>query len=93
MPEKITGIQTSVLRWARESQGYSVEEVSSRLKRNPAEIAAWEAGEASPTYVQLETLAYKVYKRPLTVFFCRNLQPSLTPNGSFVHCQTSIWKA
>ncbi len=69
MPEKITGIQTSVLRWARESQGYSVEDVASRLKRDPAEIAAWEAGEASPTYVQLETLAYKVYKRPLAVFF------------------------
>lgn len=69
MAEKVTGIQTSVLRWARESQGYSVDEVASRLKRDPAEIAAWEAGEASPTYVQLETLAYKVYKRPLAVFF------------------------
>src|SRR5712671_5678318 len=69
MPERLTGIQTSVLKWARESQGYSIEEVASRLKRDPAEIAAWETGDESPTYVQLETLAYKIYKRPLAVFF------------------------
>ncbi|MFY9620528.1 MAG: XRE family transcriptional regulator [Pyrinomonadaceae bacterium] len=69
MAEKVTGIQTSVLKWARESQGYSIDEVASRLKRDPAEIAAWETGDESPTYVQLETLAYKIYKRPLAVFF------------------------
>ena len=69
MAEKITGTQPSVLRWARESQGYSIEEVASRLKRDPSEVAAWETGAESPTYVQLETLAYKIYKRPLAVFF------------------------
>ena len=69
MTEKVTGTQPSVLRWARESQGYSIEEVASRLKRDPSEVAAWETGAESPTYVQLETLAYKIYKRPLAVFF------------------------
>ena len=32
-------------------------------------VRAWEAGESRPTYVQLERLAYEIYKRPLAVFF------------------------
>ncbi len=35
----------------------------------PEKINAWENGTASPTYTQLENLAYKVFKRPLAVFF------------------------
>lgn len=65
----VAGIQPSVLRWARESQGYSIDDVAQHLKRNPAEVEAWEAGAAAPTYAQLEDLAYKLYKRPLAVFF------------------------
>ena len=45
MAEPITGIQIAVLQWARESQGFSIEEVAKRMKRDPAEIAAWEIGE------------------------------------------------
>jgi len=67
--EPVTGIQPSVLRWARESQGYSLEEAADHIKRTPDEIMAWESGEAAPTYAQLEKLAYTVYKRPLAVFF------------------------
>lgn len=69
MAQSVTGVQAPVLRWARESQGYSIDEVAKRMKRDPAEIAAWEAGESAPTYAQLEALAYKIYKRPLAVFF------------------------
>ena len=60
-----------MLRWARESQGYSIDDVAQHLKRNPAEIAAWESesSDAAPTYAQLEDLAYTLYKRPLAVFF------------------------
>lgn len=66
----VAGIQPSVLRWARESQGYSIDDVAQHLKREPAEIEAWEKpGPAAPTYAQLEDLAYKLYKRPLAVFF------------------------
>jgi len=39
------------------------------MKKDIAEIAAWESGEVCPTYVQLETLAYKIYQRPLVHFF------------------------
>lgn len=69
MTSAVAGIQPTVLRWARESQGYSLEDVALHLKRNIAEIAAWESGDAAPTYAQLETLAYSLYKRPLAVFF------------------------
>lgn len=67
----VAGVQPSVLRWARESQGYSIDDVAQHLKRDPAEIAAWESesSDAAPTYAQLEDLAYTLYKRPLAVFF------------------------
>lgn len=69
MTTAITGIQPSVLRWARESQGYSLEDVALHLKRSVDDVAAWESGAAAPSYAQLETLAYSLYKRPLAVFF------------------------
>lgn len=71
MSSPVVGIQPAVLRWARESQGYSVEDVALHLKRDPAEIIAWESkyGGAAPTYTQLESLAYGLYKRPIAVFF------------------------
>ncbi|MDX9973486.1 MAG: helix-turn-helix transcriptional regulator, partial [FCB group bacterium] len=69
MAEPVEGLQPSVLRWARESQGYAIGEIAIRLKRSESDIIAWESGAASPTYSQLEKLAYEVYKRPLAVFF------------------------
>ena len=69
MTNPISGINPAVLRWAREAQGLSVDEVALRLKRKPEEIDSWEMGANAPTYSQLEKLAYKVYRRPLAVFF------------------------
>jgi len=69
MASEIKGIQPSVLRWAREAQGYSVDDVALHLKRETDEIEAWESGESAPSYSQLEKLAYGLYKRPLAVFF------------------------
>ena len=80
MSTPVAGVQPSVLRWARESQGYSIDDVAQHLKREPAEIEAWERpGTAAPTYAQLEDLAYKLYKRPLAVFFLPNppVEPSV----------------
>lgn len=59
----------AVLRWAREGLGLSLEEVAQRLKKRAADVEAWETGRAAPTYVQLETLAYTIYKRPVAIFF------------------------
>jgi len=69
MAGQVVGIQPKVLRWARTRAGYSVEDIASKLKQDPAEVKAWEAGESAPTYAQLETLAYDLYKRPLALFF------------------------
>ena len=62
-------VNPDVLRWARVSLNLPVEEVARRMKKKVADIKAWESGETSPTYVQLETLAYKIYRRPLALFF------------------------
>lgn len=68
--EPVDGVQPSVIRWARESMGMSFEDVAQRLKRPLEEVKAWEAKDGSPpTYAQLESLAYKVFKRPLAIFF------------------------
>jgi Zn-dependent peptidase ImmA (M78 family) len=68
--EPVVGVQPSVIRWARESMGMSVEDVAHKLKKSSEEVVAWESeGGVSPTYSQLENLAYKVFKRPLAVFF------------------------
>ena len=61
-----------VLKWARKESGFNLKEVADKLKRKKVTaqtITKWESGTAFPTYSQLETLAYQIYKRPLAVFF------------------------
>lgn len=62
-------VSPSILLWARTSIGYSVEEAAQKANVKPQKILDWEKGASMPTYVQLENLAYTVYKRPLAVFF------------------------
>lgn len=57
-------ITPAVVRWARERAGYSMEDACRHFKK----IAAWEAGEAMPTYVQVEQMAER-FKLPVAVFF------------------------
>ncbi len=64
MPREQIPVTRSVITWARERAGFSVEEAT----ENFAKIAAWEAGEAFPTYPQLERLA-DTFKLPIAVFF------------------------
>jgi len=61
-------ITPDVLRWARESAGLTIGDVVKKLNRKGITsqvIEEWEAGFSSPTYSQLERLAYDLYKRPL----------------------------
>ena len=62
-------VNPQVLRWARTSLGLSQEEVAQRMNKKARELDTWERGEASPTYIQLEKLAYEIYKRPIALFF------------------------
>lgn len=62
-------VNPDVLRWARDSMRLSLEEVAGRMNKRVSDIEAWERGDESPTYIQLERLAYDVYKRPVALFF------------------------
>lgn len=57
-------ITPAVVQWARERAGYSMDDAFRHFKK----IAAWEAGEALPTYVQVEQMAER-FKIPVAVFF------------------------
>ena len=61
-------INPAVLRWARESAGYTQAEAAVKVGQSLARLQAWEAGSDQPTEPQLEKLA-SAYKRPLAVFF------------------------
>ena len=68
MAEYIQGINPTIVKWARERSGYTLQEVAKSLNRDVATISNWESGAAAPTYIQLEKLADK-YKRPVAMFF------------------------
>lgn len=65
-------VNHEILKWARETAGYSIIEVVKKLKKkkvNEDSVLAWERGESSPSYAQLKYLAYTLYKRPIALFF------------------------
>ncbi len=67
---KVAGVNGEVLKWAREEVvGMTLESVAAKMNQSQATILGWESGLDSPTYCQLETLSYKLYKTPLAVFF------------------------
>ena len=68
-------INPNLLIWARESLGLSIDEVVHKLDRKSITtdvFESWENGVTSPTYLQLERLAYDIYKRPIAIFFFLN---------------------
>ncbi len=68
MAEYVQGINPTIVKWARERSGYTLQEIAKSLNRDVTTISNWESGAAAPTYVQLEKLADK-YKRPIAMFF------------------------
>jgi len=76
-------VNKDILVWARTSIGLSVEEVGIKFKKTKAEIQEWEDGITSPTFNQLERLAFEIYKRPLAVFFFPNVPKEDTPKTEF----------
>ena len=64
-------ITPEVLRWARESAGYSVDDVVETIKQKRVTektVLSWESGNERPTYPQLKKMAKK-YNRPIAIFF------------------------
>jgi Zn-dependent peptidase ImmA (M78 family)/transcriptional regulator with XRE-family HTH domain len=62
-------INHQLLEWVRVRRGLSIEDVRKKTKFPELEIKRWESGDALPTYDQLDTLAYDVYKVPLAGLF------------------------
>ena len=61
----------------------TVEDVAERIAKRPDDITNWESGKEAPTYVQLERLAYEVYKRPIAVFFLPEPPQEHRPQSEF----------
>lgn len=76
-------VNPAILRWARETTGITKEEAARRMQKDVEIIAAWEKGESTPTYIQLEKLAYEIYKRPLALFFFPEPPLEETPKQAF----------
>jgi Zn-dependent peptidase ImmA (M78 family) len=57
-------VNKDVIAWARKRTGFSQQEAAKKF----AKIAAWEAGEALPSYPQLEAMAEE-FRIPIAVFF------------------------
>jgi Zn-dependent peptidase ImmA (M78 family) len=77
-------INRKALKWARETSNFSVEEVAFKMKKTDAIVEDWEnEGGNTPTYVQLETLAYDIYKRPIAIFFFPEPPTEVDPKSSF----------
>jgi len=76
-------INRRTLKWARESANISVEEVAFKMDKDAVIVEGWEKGTKSPTYIQLEKLAYEIYKRPIAIFFFPEPPEEVDPKGSF----------
>jgi Zn-dependent peptidase ImmA (M78 family) len=76
-------INKNILKWARTSIGLSAEEVAHKFGKSVSEIMDWEEGRTSPTYSQLERLAYDIYKRPVAIFFFSEVPSEETPKTAF----------
>jgi len=79
-------VNPDILKWARETAGLSVDDVVRKMKRKrvtAATVLSWESGEDSPSYIQLERIAYEIYKRPLALFFFPEPPQEETPKQSF----------
>ena len=69
MPKSLTvAVEPTVLRWLRESSGWSIEEAGKKLKITPNMMQDMESGKISPTLSQIRTLS-SAYKYPLASFF------------------------
>ncbi len=75
-------INPEILKWARETAGYSKEQTAKRLKITEDDYEKLEKGEKSPTFQQLKTLT-KFFNRPMAVFFLPSIPEETLTSLSF----------
>ena len=61
-------VTPSVMRWARERAGLSIEQAAKKIGRSTEDIADWENGASAPSIAQARK-ASEVYKRPFALFY------------------------
>jgi Zn-dependent peptidase ImmA (M78 family)/DNA-binding XRE family transcriptional regulator len=83
-------VNPDVLKWARSSLSLSRKDVAAKLHKTESEIEAWENGLSTPSYAQLENLAYHIYKRPVAVFFFPEVPEEDSPKADFRSLPESI---
>lgn len=73
-------VNPAVLRWARETAGYTLAEAGGRVV-NAERLEAWEAGKERPTWAVVVKLA-KLYKRPAAALLLADppAEPPLPPD-------------
>ncbi len=73
-------VNPAVLRWARETAGYSVEEAGDRTA-DARTLEDWESGKSRPTWAAVVKLA-KLYKRPVAAMLLERppAEPPLPPD-------------
>ena len=79
-------VNPDMLKWARNTAGLSIADVVKQVKRKritQETVLNWEKGNGSPSYSQLELLAYKIYKRPLALFFFPEPPEEESPQQAF----------
>jgi len=76
-------VNSDILKWARETSGLSIAEVARKLKKTVNDIESWEQGILTPTYSQLEKLAYEIYMRPVAIFFFPAIPKESSPRAEF----------
>ncbi|MGH9155348.1 MAG: ImmA/IrrE family metallo-endopeptidase [Acidimicrobiales bacterium] len=68
MASELAPVTASVLKWARQNSGVSVEDAAKRAAVTVERLESWEAGTAEPTLAKLRVLG-TMYGRPLAIFF------------------------
>lgn len=75
-------IKPEIIKWAREAAGWSIEEISQKLRISRESYERIESGKKKPTFKQLERLA-NYFKRPVAVFFLPKPPEEPSMNYSF----------
>jgi len=81
--KELLPINKNILKWSRESMGLSLKELADKIHKPIYVVKSWEEGNSTPTYSQLEKLAYNIFKRPVAVFFFPEVPKEDSPKTEF----------
>ena len=82
-PKVKVPINNKILEWCIQDYNISIEEVAKKLGTTTAKVQSWIDNVDSPTYKQAENLAYKVFKKPLAIFFMPTVPTVLSVKKKF----------